>query len=1036
MKKAYLLLIGLAFLGAVYTASPAQSFHPQPGPFSEAPSTRNHGQSCGNHLYQALAAPVEPERKPLENGASGTRMPITNVNAYTQSIHNVVAKWQGGPVYRFNFGTAPGLGDIYAGHLLNTGERHTGGHSFPELQAYAAAQNTTFNLGDTFYLNLFETNVSAPLSYPMAFAWENLGNPANNVTIQVETNYGVGGVGPFSVAQAQKILDFYTLVNPIVKEVYGPPSRNHTVYVVNDAFATGVNVYYNGPNQISTSYNLNADGDLDQPRLMVHELVHAYRDNVTLSSDAEWHYDPQLSGFEEGMAEAVAIIVMDIFIERYPNFFNGDGFKIHWNHSRGMAFEWDYDFQNHPQITTENFFSTDIATGSHWLRYGLGAAAMRKLYIEDSLFFRNFNAEYYSRLNNNHALLPNRTLLVDVAQTVKASAERTPMATWMNDQRILDCSINLGKKVFMLSFTQSNWASFQHDNRFFCLETHQNGYEWRWNSSDQAGLNEVPDNGPNNDFAWTHQMNQTPGALTFRRDWDNSVFRTKGIVAGSHWINEAPNGLPAYIGIPLLGPYQGPNPYYVGPVFTRDHEQDNCTTVPGCGRRAWAIGSQNLYTSTSNATGFWPPLVSQGGTIPNQRAELNMNESGLYRFEVGFNDSQGPQVTETYHRMLGDSFVDAQGVYGGIYSDLSDQVQGRLLIEHEDFGPEDDLALFNNSFIADRQWASILETDPNRQGGRNDRRYAVPGQVHAIYLDSACVRRKIDFRTIGFGDGLDGTEMMLFKVEDFDDILFTESNDTIISAGQNFILGVSNNFPDIFSGDPRVTYSWLDPNGSPISTDTVYTYQNATASDSGTYILQIDFMGCPVINKDVHVTVLDPLAVDHLEFTASLIDKGHVQLDWSTQREEAVDFFQVERRKSTGNWEPILQVEALGNESQGATYQEFDLQPYSNTSYYRLKVTDLNGAVAYSNIEIIHLEKDGDIQIYPNPANNDLYINVSLEKDAQVGVFNLLGQKLEVPMFRTDTKIRLATASLAAGSYILQIQVDGKLVQSQIVIER
>ena len=53
--------------------------------------------------------------------------------------------------------------------------------------------------------------------------------------------------------------------------------------------------------------DLDADGDLDQPRLMVHELVHAYRDNVTISSNDEWHYDPELSGFEEGMAEAVAI---------------------------------------------------------------------------------------------------------------------------------------------------------------------------------------------------------------------------------------------------------------------------------------------------------------------------------------------------------------------------------------------------------------------------------------------------------------------------------------------------------------------------------------------------------------------------------------------------------------------------------------------------------------------------------------------------------------------------------------------------------
>jgi len=70
---------------------------------------------------------------------------------------------------------------------------------------------------------------------------------------------------------------------------------------------------------------------------MIHELIHAYRDNVGLSSNSEWHYEPELNGFEEGMAEAVALIVMDKFIGLYPNFFSGDEFNIHWNSARGYA---------------------------------------------------------------------------------------------------------------------------------------------------------------------------------------------------------------------------------------------------------------------------------------------------------------------------------------------------------------------------------------------------------------------------------------------------------------------------------------------------------------------------------------------------------------------------------------------------------------------------------------------------------------------------------------------------------------------------
>lgn len=1017
MKNSALLLLVLA-LCIPSSIVLGQSMSSPPAAFSQGPKAGQAPHVCGvgEWGHRNLNPIPDPEDYRDEGGS---RMPPLNVQAYTQSIHNVIAKWDAGAVYRFDFGTSPGNDDIYNGHLLNPWQRNTIGHSFPELQAYAAAQATNFNVGDTFYLNLYDTPTSPAVSYPLVFQWENLGNPANVVTINIETNYGLNGVGPFNGTQAAELATFYNLVNPIVKEVYGPPARNHTVNVVNDGYATGTNVYYNGPNQISTSYRINASGDLDQPRLLIHELVHAYRDNLTLSMDSTYHYHSYLEGFEEGMAEAVAIIVMDIFIERYPNFFNGDEFKIHWNQSRGMPFEWTYDFNNHEQVTTQSFFSTDIATGSHWLRYGLGAAAMKKCYIEDSLFFVNFNAEYYARLNNNHALIPDRAMMLDVIQTVKPTIEREPASDWVDRQHIFDCTINQGKKVFMLSFTQSNWASFQHDNRIFFLETHENGLEWRWNSSDPAGLNEVPDAHPNADYAWTHQMNQTPGLVNFVRDWNSSNFRSKNIVAGSHWINEAPNGLPAYIGTPLLGPYQGPNPYYVGATFTRDHEQDNCTAVPGCGRRAWAIGSQTLYSTTSTVTSMWPPLVSNGGTIPNNRAELNMNESGLFRFEIGFNDSQGPTVSDSHYRLLGDNFIDAEGVYGGIYSDLTDQIGGRMIIEHEDFGLEADVNLFNNAFVSSRVWASILETDPNRQGGRNDRRYSVPGEVHAIYLDSACSMKKIDFRTIGYGDGLDGTEMLLFDREAMEDIVFTESNDTTINVGQSFILGITNNFPDILDGDPRINYTWLDPNGNPISTDSLYTFFNAAQTDSGTYSVEIDFMGCPIFSQDVVVNVNGALPVEGLAFRATLNAEEEVDLEWDYEGDEAVATFVVERSKDASGWEKLLERPA---ESGMESYQDLDSSPILGNSYYRLNVVLENGASRYSDIRNIFIEGGGSLTLYPNPGNESIYLETDRDILISVEICDLLGRKIRGGELMDENSAKIWVKDLPEASYLVRVQ--------------
>ncbi len=776
----------------------------------------------------------------------------TGTVAYTQSIHNVIVKWQTGSFSSFRIGTAPGLQDIKWGQGLNAAAKHTGGQSYEELRLTALELGTTFNIGDTFYITMDSGLGTEWISPSLQFQWENLGNSSNDINIIVETNYGLGGFGPYTAVEETKMMAFYDLVNPIIKDVFGPPSRNHDINIVNDAFASGVNIYYNGPNQVSSTFSLNADGDLDQPRLMIHELIHAYRDNVGLSSNSEWHYEPVLNGFEEGMSEAIAIIVMDKFIGLYPSFFNGDEFKIHWNHSRGMPFSWDYDFQNNEQIRNKDYFSSDIATGSHWLRYGTGATAFRKMYIEDPEIFKKFNAEYYSRLNADHALIPNRDLVVDIFETVTTEVERTPVVDWINDQKILDCETDIEKKVFMLTFTSLSWASFTQDNRMFFLETHQNGLEWKWASSDQAGATEIDESATSTEkWAWTHQLNNTPGQFKTIQDWDNTQYgASKTIINDYHGL---------YDGTFLSGPYQGANPYNSfdgltydasGP-FTRDLMQNQTYSVGSeIGKRALAMGSQQMYTSTSDDASFWP-----SGIIPARKV-TDLNQSGLYRWELDFFDTSGTTVQNSYFRLLGDDFIGIQGVFGGIYGDTKDLIEGKLIIEHENHGEEADVIITNNSFKTLRAWASIPEIDVNRQGGRTDRQYSEPGLTHVIYISDDCTEHKIDFRTIGYGDGLDGVQMLLYNIDNFDDIVFTETANLLLCPNDEANFSVANNFPDILNDDSRITYQWSDPSGNVVSSAKDFNIMSISNSDAGVYTLLIDFFGCQ-INKTVQLNVED-----------------------------------------------------------------------------------------------------------------------------------------------------------------------------------
>ncbi len=857
MKKVYLLFLIAVTIPFFHYAQKAREKPPTAAPWYN-PNSQDVvlAHTCGNPKEHPFSEATPEANKDITQALGVQAAPY----GYTESIHNAIAKFTPGTVDAFRFGTTPGAQNIRWGQGLSNTSWNTGGHSYEELRRSAAAMGTNFNIGDNFYLSLYKNN-SLVLAIPLTFQWEDLGLPSHNLSVSIETTFGVNGAPAFTAQQAAKMQGFYDLVIPIIRSVYGPPSRSHTVTVINDSYATGSNTYYNGPDWISTSYAVNSSGDLAQPRLMIHELIHAWRGNVCISSDSLWHYKPTLSGFEEGCAEGVAIIVMDLFMAQYPNYFIGPQHKIHWNQEPGMPFEWYYDFNNHPQITNVDFWSSDQATGSHWLRYGMGAAAIKKIWIEDHDALKKFNAEYYARMNANHTLIPERNWIVNAFVTVKPFTERTPMLKWMNEQHIFDCTNVLGKKVFMLSFAGLSWNAFQYDNRIHFMETHKNGLEWIWDSQDQAGQIEVS-NSQQPNWSWTHQLNNVPGDISIVRDWNNTnSVAARPICNNSHWVNELPSPLnPSYVGTPLLGPYQGPNPYYVGSVFTRDHEQNNCTAVPGCGKRAWAIGNQPLYTTSSSLTTMWPTPTMINGTgtanpkYPQYLRYINdLTESGLFRYEIGFNDPKGSRVNDMHYRLLGNNFINVKGVVGGIYSSIDNQVDGKLYIEHENYGPEAAATISNNSFKINRLWTSILATQQQYMNGRTDVHYAVPGKVHAVYINPDCSKKKIDFRTTGYGDGLYGTEMLLFKVEDFEDIKFTTTPDLSICPGDPIHLGITNNFPDIFAGDPRVTYTWKDPAGNTISTDTIHNIASATAAQAGIYTVSIGFFGCPPMQQTVKV---------------------------------------------------------------------------------------------------------------------------------------------------------------------------------------
>jgi len=123
----------------------------------------------------------------------------------------------------------------------------------------------------------------------------------------------------------------------------------------------------------------------------------------------------------------------------------------------------------------------------------------------------------------------------------------------------------------------------------------------------------------------------------------------------------------------------------------------------------------------------------------------------------------------------------------------------------------------------------------------------------------------------------------------------------------------------------------------------------------------------------------DPaLGVHLLDFNASKANDGAL-IAWTTQNEENYTHFAVERSSDGGTIFNVVDSTISGGLG-GYTFT--DKTPPEASDQYRLKITDLNGTVSYSNVVTVMYGNtvntiSGAISIYPNPTNGVLNLSIS-----------------------------------------------------------
>jgi len=197
--------------------------------------------------------------------------------------------------------------------------------------------------------------------------------------------------------------------------------------------------------------------------------------------------------------------------------------------------------------------------------------------------------------------------------------------------------------------------------------------------------------------------------------------------------------------------------------------------------------------------------------------------------------------------------------------------------------------------------------------------------------------------------------------------------------------------------------------------------------------LNIDFIRNPGSSDDPAVNAIEILAVQSgvfpVEFTSfeALHRQKQVLLSWSTEREENLSHFEIERSLNGMDFTSVGRTE-VGATQGSNSYHYIDEVRMLNTLYYRIKAVDIDGTMTYSNIREVKMDIAA-IQIYPNPTRGRLNVEVNgRDGKASMQLSNTQGKVLidrEVSLSGAFQRFSFQLEDLPAGIYLFTFKQHG-----------
>ena len=181
--------------------------------------------------------------------------------------------------------------------------------------------------------------------------------------------------------------------------------------------------------------------------------------------------------------------------------------------------------------------------------------------------------------------------------------------------------------------------------------------------------------------------------------------------------------------------------------------------------------------------------------------------------------------------------------------------------------------------------------------------------------------------------------------------------------------------------------------------------------------------------------LINPLPLVLLSFKATCED-SYTQIQWQTGVETDMDHFEIEWSADGGAWTTLGKI-AAKNDASGSSYSYKD-QQRKDAAFYRLKIIGRSGSASYFPV---FRGGCADValpfSVYPNPVITQAVAQVSVRAASRtvIRVINAGGQVLYNGVWNLQPGINqyvLPVSQLAAGMYVVEVQLNNVMLQSRI----